>query len=340
MSDDSLFHKLLILRLPRVGPVKYAELMAQFKSPAAVVEFLNPDVRHIDMVRREMDAAAKLNIQYLSDDSGQYPQNLKEIKAHPPVLSVRGRIDALQKPAVAIVGTRHATGAGLRFTSDLAYAFAEHGYAVVSGMAMGTDTAAHMGALASGRDATTIAVLAGGADVIWPLENERLYAQILECGCVVSEMPVGAAPSASLFAQRNRWIAGLSEKLILGEADAKSGSVITANFMLEMNRPVYAIPSHPSDARGAGPNRLIRDGLAILCTGADDFFGEKDGAEKRIGPPQKWENTLLDKLGNIPMPESVLAELVKKEVGEIKRELVMLELSGVVKKQDGGYVKI
>jgi DNA processing protein len=205
-------------------------------------------------------------------------------------------------------------------------------------MAMGTDTAAHRGALSvAGDNAATIAVLAGGADYIWPLENERLYSEILERGCVVSEMPVGMQPVASNFIQRNRWVAGLSEMLILGEADAKSGSVATANFMLEYGRSVHAVPGHPSDPRSVGPNRLIQSGRAILCTGAPDFF---ETAEKnKSKAKKKTQNDVLDKLGNVPIAESVLAELVKKNIADVRCELVMLELRGAVKKTDGGYVK-
>ena len=338
MSD--LFHKLLILRTPGVGPVKYAELIRQFGSVAAAADSLHSNSRHVDCVKCEMDAAQSLGIRYICDDDPEYPENLKEIQKHPPIITLRGNAAALTRRAVAIVGTRHATGAGLRFVFDMARIFAENNYAVISGMAMGTDAAAHRGALsAANNDAATVAVLAGGADYIWPLENERLYHEILEKGCVVSEMPVGMQPIANNFIQRNRWVAGLSEMLILGEADAKSGSVSTANFMLEYGRPVYAIPGHPSDPRSVGPNRLIKSGNAILCAGAGDFFA---GAEKikTKNREKSAQNDVLDKLGNIPIAESVLAELVKKDMCEVKRELVLLELDGLVKKTDGGYVKI
>jgi len=341
MFDDQIFHKLLILRTPGIGPIKYAELIRKFGSVIVAAESLRFDTTHVDSVRREMDAANNLGIRYVCDDSPDYPENLKTIRGAPPIITVRGNVSALRKRSVAIVGTRHATGAGLRFAHDLAHAFAKNNYAVISGMAMGTDTAAHRGALmATDNDAVTVAVLAGGVDYIWPLENERLYFEILERGCIVSEMPVGMTPVTNNFIQRNRWVAGLSEKLILGEADAKSGSIATAGNMLEYGRPVYAIPSHPSDPRSTGPNRLIKEGSAILCLGEDDFFdnGKKISIQKTRKSSQ--ENDVLDKLGNIPMTESVLAELVKKDIGEIKRDLVVLELDGIVKKTDGGYVKI
>ncbi|MDR1207076.1 MAG: DNA-protecting protein DprA [Rickettsiales bacterium] len=338
---DDLFHKLLILRTPRVGPVKYAELVEKFGSVAAVVDSLHSSDAHIDSVKREMDAAARIGIRYISDDSQYYPENLRCARNHPPVISVCGNLETLQKRTIAIVGTRHATAAGMRIVSDLARAFAENNCAVASGMAAGTDAAAHAGALAACGDAQTIAVLAGGADYIWPPENEKLYRQICERGCVVSEMPVGFTPVATNFIQRNRWIAGLSEMLILGEADEKSGSRATAEFMLGYARRVYAIPGHPLDARSIGPNRLIKSGRATLCVGPDDFF-IRTGKEKKgnnVVAKQIAENEILDRLGNIPVTESVLAELVKKNVFEIKRELVMLELGGFVKRLDGGYVK-
>jgi DNA processing protein len=288
-----------------------------------------------------MEKAEKLNIKYLADDDESYPKGLRAIKNHPPVLTVRGNIRALAKKSVAIVGTRHATGAGIRFVSDLASAFAKNDFTVVSGMAIGTDTAAHRGALRVAGDSQTVAVLAGGADYVWPLENESLYYEIIERGAVVSEMPVGFQPTQSNFIQRNRWIAGISDKLILGEADMKSGSMTTARFANDYGRFVFAIPSHPGDARAAGPNSLIKEGAAAICTGIKDFFDDESASEKHVSDKKNdSENDLLDKLGIIPLSESVLAELAGKSVAEIKRNLVVLELRGHVRKTDGGYVRI
>jgi DNA processing protein len=337
MTD--LFNKLLILRTPGIGPVKYAQLLEKFGGAAAAADSLRGDSALADSVKREMELAESMGIKYICDDSPDYPENLKSLKNHPPVLSVRGRIETLRRPAVAIVGTRHATAAGMRFADQLAESFASHGYAVVSGMAMGTDSAAHSGALRASGESNTIAVLAGGADYIWPLENEKLYHYILERGAVVSEMPVGAKPTQSNFIQRNRWIAGISEKLILGEADIKSGSMATAGFALEYGRPVWAIPSHPSDERAAGPNRMIKQGRAILCEGIDDFFAAEPSADKSEIINRQSEISLLDLIGIIPMSESVLAELAKKSASEIKGRLVLLELQNFIRKVDGGYVR-
>ena len=327
-----IFQKLLIIRTPGIGPVKYQKIID------SEIE-LNHAQEHIEQVRREMARAAELGIHYICKDSKYYPEALRRVAAAPPVITVRGNLETLRLPAVAIVGTRHATAAALRFTSDMAREFATRGTVVVSGMAIGTDTAAHMGALAASGDSQTIAVLAGGADYIWPLENERLYHQILERGCVVSEMPVGTVPVPNNFIQRNRWIAGLSDKLILGEADEKSGSMATARFAIDYGRQVYAIPGHPSDERSRGPNRLIKDGHATLCMGVEDFFPKEDKKHEPRITSTSHQNEVLNLLGNIPIHESVLAELAKKTVADIRRELVMLELSGAVRKTVGGYVK-
>ena len=336
-----LFDKLLILRTPGIGPVRYRALIDKFGSLDAVVANLKSDDAHIDMVRREMDNAGAMGIHYISDDDARYPKSLRSIENHPPVITVRGNLDVLNCSMVSMVGTRHATAAGMNFMSDIAQAFAEHGFAVVSGMAMGCDTAAHRGALRAMGNAVTIAVLAGGADYIWPLENESLYYEIIERGCVISEMPVGFKPTAPNFVQRNRIVAGLGDCLVLGEADMKSGSMTTARFAKEYNKIVYAIPSHPSDPRGAGPNSLIKSGDAVLCSGVDDFFERDNQQIKKIKIEKKSdsENGLIDALGIIPVSESVLATLVKKSVSEIKSQLVILELQGLVRKVDGGYVR-
>lgn len=339
---NDIFEKLLILRMPGIGPARYNALVQKHSSAAAALAGLDITDVHRDMVCREMDRAAALGVHYISDTDASYPAALRAVKNHPPVISVRGNIATLSRPVVSMVGTRHASASGMGFMSDLASEFATRGIAVASGMAMGTDAAAHRGALRAAGDAQTIAVLAGGVDYIWPMENESLYHQILERGAVISEMPVGFVPVATNFVQRNRWVAGICDKLILGEADLNSGSMTTARFAMDFGRDVWAIPSHPADSRAVGPNSLIAAGAAHLCSGASDFFGtvKKQGTQKKVSEKSDAENSLIDKLGIIPQSESVLAELVQKSVSEIKRDLVVLELQGLVRKTDGGYVRV
>ena len=343
MSD--IFEKLLVLRTPGVGPVRYSKLMSQFGDVRAVLDVLCPTTEHKDNVLREMERAQSLNIYYIDDEDERYPKKLRQVKNHPQIISVRGNLGVLNKDMISMVGTRHATAAGMGLMSDIAARFAENNYAVVSGMAIGTDTAVHRGALRVDGDAQTVAVLAGGVDYIWPTENESLYWEIVERGAIISEMPVGFVPVATNFVQRNRWVAGVSEKLILGEADIKSGSMTTARFAIDYGRDVWAIPSHPADLRSVGPNSLIRSGDAKLCMGPDDFFktnvdrNKNDIDTKKNRIKNESDFNLIDRIGNIPVSESVLAELVKKQVSEIKAILVVLELQGLVRKVDGGYVR-
>ena len=333
---NDLLNKLLILRSPKVGPAKYNALLAEFGDVESVVDSLRLSSDFIDDVKREMDNAYSLGIEYIDEDDSRYPKNLLDIKNHPIVITARGNTDALKKTSVAMVGTRHATASGMEFISELACKFAEHNFAVVSGMAMGTDTAAHMGALRADGNAQTIAVLAGGVDYIWPPENESLYYEILDRGVVISELPVGVKSTPQNFVQRNHWVAGLSDFLILGEADAKSGSMTTARFALDYKKRVFAVPGHPSDPRSMGPNFLIKNGQATLCMSVKDFFDDEKVSQKKKN--NIYQNDILDKLGMIPVSESVLANLVKKSVMEIKADLVVLELQGLIRKQDGGYV--
>ena len=335
MTYEDLFNRLLILRTPNIGPVRYHKLINQYGNVGEVVTVLKPSDAVVNSVKREIELANKLGVFYLSDDMEEYPALLRNIKNHPPLLSVRGNKKALLKKSVSMVGTRHATIVGMNFIADLAQKFSAENYVVVSGMAMGTDAAAHRGALRTVGDSQTIAVLAGGVDYIWPLENESLYWEIVERGAVVSEMPVGFVPVASNFVMRNRLIAWLGQKLILGEADLNSGSMKTAGFAYESNREIWAIPSHPTDSRSFGPNSLIKSGRAKLCTGPQDFFDSKKNCKKI-----ESDNLLLDALGTIPVSESVLSEIVKKSISEIKQELVILELQGLVRKVDGGYIRL
>ena len=333
---NDLLNKLLILRTPKIGPAKYAALLKQYGCDGAIIESLNLTDDFKDSVKREMDMAYELGIEYIVDTDSRYPIGLLNVKNHPIVISARGNLNTLQKKSVSIVGTRHSTATGMNFVSDLATAFVEHGFVVASGMAMGTDTAAHIGALKADGNNQTIAVLAGGVDNIWPLENESLYYEIMERGVLISEMPVGTNPVASNFIQRNHWVAAISDFLIISEADMKSGSMTTARFAKEYGKQVFAVPGHPSDPRSSGPNYLIKSGDATLCMSINDFFDDKN--IKTDEKKHTYKNDILDKLGMIPVSESVLANLVKKTVSEIKADLVVLELQGLIRKQDGGYV--
>jgi DNA processing protein len=164
-----------------------------------------------------------------------------------------------------------------------------------------------------------------------------LYHEKIEHGAIVSDMPVGFIPVANNFIARNRIVAGLSEDLILGEADAKSGSVTTAEMALEAGKTLWAIPSHPSDERSVGPNRFIKDGSARLLGVFSDFFGAETPEKS---PSKKIESGLLNFISSSPVSESVLTSLAKKNIQEVTSELIRLELLGLIKKTAGGYIRV
>ena len=220
------------------------------------------------------------------------------------MLAVAGRVEALARPTVGIVGARNASASGLVFTDRLTRALAEAGYVVASGLARGIDAKAHMASLDTG----TVAVLAGGHDHIYPSEHEGLARRICERGALISEMPLGWEPKARDFPRRNRIVSGLSLGVVVVEASRRSGSLITARFANEQGREVFAVPGSPLDPRAEGTNDLIRQG-ATLCTSADDVVGvlapRRDGPDvlgERPEPPDEVE-PLWDELDLFGAPE-------------------------------------
>jgi DNA processing protein len=202
-------------------------------------------------------------ISYWDDD---YPAPLKQIHDPPALLYLRGRLP--EKDAFAIVGSRLATSGGLQVTRDIASELASRGVTIVSGLARGIDTAAHLGALDA--DGATIAVLGCGIDRVYPPENSRLFHRILEQNAVISEFPPGTPPLAGHFPGRNRIISGLSRGVLVVEAACGSGSLITSEFALEQGREVFAVPGSIKHKTSSGPNQLLKEG-AVLVTGADDI---------------------------------------------------------------------
>jgi DNA processing protein len=194
-----------------------------------------------------------------------YPQRLQMIDDCPPLLAVRGKYSILAQPLVAIVGSRNASAAGVKFAERLARDLGEAGFAIVSGLARGIDAAAHRASLGSG----TIAVLAGGHERIYPAEHVDLLEQILTEGAAVSEMPLAWEPRARDFPRRNRLISGLSLGVVIVEAARRSGSLITARLAGEQGREVFAVPGSPLDPRAEGTNGLLKQGATLVTEAAD-----------------------------------------------------------------------
>lgn len=265
----------------------------------------------------------------------------------------------LERPMISLVGARNASSLGGRMARSLAQNLGEAGYVVVSGLARGIDTAAHEAALNTG----TVAVQAGGVDEIYPAQNARLASAIAERGLRLSEQPMGRRPQARDFPKRNRIIAGLSRAVVVVEAAAKSGTLITAQDALDFGREVLAVPGHPFDARSSGCNRLIRDGALLIRDAADILDAlppleqaaapatpaptlQQAMAELPPPPPKRrrlaetnaLHQKILSRLGPSPTSESDLIRDLGLPPQDLSPALTDLELEGAIQRQPGGLL--
>jgi len=275
-----------------------------------------------------------------------YPDLLEPLPDHPEMFFVNGNLDVLHLPAIAIVGSRNPTRAGLQN----AYEFARHlggcGFCVVSGLAQGIDTAAHRGALAA--NAPTIAVLGHGIDRVYPAANRALATDIATHGALLSEFPLGSAPRREHFPQRNRLISGLSLGTLVIEAAKRSGSLITARLAGEQGREVFAIPGSIHNPLARGCHQLIRQGAKLVET-ADDILNELaplidrlmqnqtngEPAEPRIERDADYQR-LLNALGFDPASVDQLVETSGLTIDQVSSMLLILELEGEVEALHGG----
>lgn len=277
-----------------------------------------------------------------------YPPQLRDLSDAPPFLWVIGDISLLQRPAISMVGARNASSLGTRMAKSLAAELGQLGYVIVSGLARGVDAAAHLAALDTG----TIAVQAGGVDVMYPAENTELALNIAAKGLRLSEMPMGLQPMARHFPKRNRIISGLAQATVIVEAAAKSGSLITARDALDQGRDVLAVPGHPFDARAAGGNMLIRDG-AVLVRNANDVIealapispeqpnlplDEPKSNKRDLRETSQLHMQILSRLGPSPIAEDQLIRDLKTTPAKVTPILLDLELDGQIARQSGGLL--
>ncbi|WP_374397183.1 DNA-processing protein DprA [Tabrizicola sp.] len=364
-TEDDRLDRLRLVRSRRVGAVTYHRLMAEHGSARAALAALpgiakaagvaEYEVCPLGVVQAELKQGKALGARLLVHGEPDYPAALLDIPDAPPVLWARGDISLLHRPAVGMVGARNASSLGVRMARRLGLGLSEAGFTVVSGLARGIDTAAHEAALeAEGR---TIAVMAGGIDVIYPAENATLAAAIDANGCRISEHPPGLEPQARHFPLRNRIVAGLSRAVIVVEAAAKSGSLITARAALDYGRDVMAVPGHPFDARASGCNILIRDGALLVRSPQDvlEALGAPTEAtpepEMRLPPlpgptaPQRplkevalLHSMILNRLGPSPLAEDQLMRDLNVTSAQLAPELLTLELDGRISRQPGGLL--
>ncbi len=300
---------------------------------------------------RELKAATALGISLLALGEPDYPRRLQMIDDAPPLLAARGKLAALNLPMVAIVGARNASAAGIRFAERLARELGEAGFAIVSGLARGIDGAAHRASLAT----STVAVLAGGHDRIYPPEHADLAAALLDDGALVSEMPLGYEPRARDFPRRNRLISGLAVGVVIVEAATRSGSLITARFALEQGREVFAVPGSPLDPRAAGSNGLLKQGATLVTEAADvidvlrPILGqpiEPSAEEPEAAPPPSREPgaderaRIVSLLGPTPVTIDDLVRLSGSSAAIVRTVLLELDLAGRLERHGGGLVSL
>lgn len=358
LTEEEWHSWLRLLRSRRVGVSTFFRLMTEYGSadaalaalPSIAAEAGVADYRACtaDVVREEWRRARQCGAVPIAYGSAEYPSDLMEIPEPPPFLWCLGKTELLKRPMIAIIGARNASSLGTRMARKLAKDLGEAGFVVVSGMARGIDAAAHHASLESG----TIAVMAGGVDVIYPSENAVLGQEIGESGLRISEIAMSVQPFARHFPRRNRIVSGLTRAVLVVEAAAKSGSLITARTALDQGRDVLAVPGHPFDPRGSGCNMLIRDG-ATLVRGAEDVIealatpapkAQPDNAPRRARPAILSERTadlhrrILDRLGPTPVPEDQLIRDLNGEAAVISPEISTLELEGRIRREPGGLL--
>jgi len=366
--DDPL-DWLRLIRSRRIGAVTFHRLVAEHGGVAAALAALpavaraagidNYSACPADVARHEMRQAVAAGAVLLLWGQAGYPLALMDLADAPPVLWAQGDVTLLSRPMVAMVGARNASSLGLRMARKLADALGAAGQVVVSGLARGIDAEAHQAALATG----TVAVQAGGVDVIYPIENADLAEAIRTRGCRVSEQPMGMAPQTRHFPQRNRIVSGLARAVVVVEAAARSGSLITARDALDQGREVLAVPGHPFDARAEGCNLLIRDGATLVRNAADvlEAIGIARGtasvsarAPQPVAPaaplpgpvPDRRplsdiaavHGRILDRLGPSPLAEDQLIRDLAMPPGTIAPALMTLELEGRIQRQPGGLL--
>ncbi|MCT8161356.1 DNA-processing protein DprA [Pseudoruegeria sp. SHC-113] len=352
---------LRLIRSHRVGVATFYRLLAEHGSAEAALEALPGVARAAGLsdyhpfseaaARAECAAARAAGAQMILHTDPTYPPLLRELDDAPPLLWLRGDPTLLTRPAVALIGARNASSLGTRMARRLAAGLSEAGYVIVSGLARGIDAVAHAESLAGG----TLAVFAGGADVIYPKENAALAADIAKRGAILSEMPMGLYPQARNFPRRNRIVSGLCRATVVVEAAARSGSLITARFAADQSREVMAVPGHPFDARASGCNMLLRDG-ATLVRGVEDVLEvigpahppqgslplpdtAPNAAAPRI-PHADLHRKILATLGPSPVAEDQLIRDLKLPAEAVGPELVTLELEGKIHRAPGGLISL
>ncbi len=352
---------LRLIRTKRIGPHSFWSLLDRFDSAVEALAAL-PDLSlrggaknpltpfSSDLAEQEYRQLRSIGGSLLTAADTVYPPLLRQINDPPPVLSVLGQTDQLARPAIAMVGARNASTNGARFASKLAEGLAAENFSIVSGLARGIDAAVHASTVKTG----TVAVVAGGVDIIYPREHGDLYRAIVEDSVVIAEMPFGMQPTARHFPHRNRIIAGMSAATVVVEAAHRSGSLITARYAADFSREVCAVPGNPLDPRAEGTNQLLKDGATLVCEAQDILDCLPSIDELHEPSPQQSQPRTLTKLSDddVRKARDALLKVLSPTpcaIDELYREcqvparlgaaaLVELELGGIVERTSGNMV--
>ena len=354
---------LRLIRSDNIGPRTFRELVNHFGGAQAALEALPGLARrggasgtHIcsrEEAEKELKAARACGVEFVGLGEPDYPERLRMIDDAPPLLAVRGKIALPAQPLVAIVGSRNASAAGVKFADRLARELGEAGFGIVSGLARGIDAAAHRASLASG----TVAVLAGGHERIYPADHVDLLDKIVEQGAGVSEMPLTWEPRARDFPRRNRLISGLSLGVVIVEAARRSGSLITARLAGEQGREVFAVPGSPLDPRAEGTNGLLKQGATLVTETADviavlvpvlgramEFPVEEpapDTPQPADSEPAEDERSrIISLLGPTPSAIDDLVRLSRTSPAIVRTVLLELEIAGRLERHGGALVSL
>lgn len=360
-SDRERIARLRLYRTRNIGPVTFRRLLQRFGDAQTAIDAL-PELAQRGGVRnfrpyslgkaeQEIADLDRIGGAMLHLGDLAYPHPLTLAEDAPPVLMTLGNPLLLKRPAIAIVGARNASANGRAIAASFATDLSDAGYIIVSGMARGIDAAAHSGAL----DGATIAVVAGGVDVIYPRENTALYHQIASDGLIVSEMPTGRQPQGRHFPRRNRIISGLSVAVVVIEAAERSGSLTTARFANEQGREVLAVPGSPLDPRTHGTSRLIREGATLVVSSTHIFealeqpyqraFGSLahipeeriDGGESTPETPP-IHGPIAELISPSPTPIDEIVRLSGHPSSAVRAVLLDLEIAGQIQCLPGNFV--
>ncbi|NLV16998.1 MAG: DNA-protecting protein DprA [Syntrophomonadaceae bacterium] len=348
---------LSILKVQGLGPLKLTKLKDRLNTYEEIWntprEMLSEIIGHklassLHEIREQQGPAEELEkcrqagIGVLAYFESDYPESFRVIHTPPPLIFYQGDIKVLDIPAVGIVGSRQATPYGRTVARRLAGELAEAGFVVVSGMARGIDSESHRGCLDAG--GKTIGVLGNGVDVVYPRENRSLYMNVRQQGLLLSEFYPGTTPEPGHFPIRNRLISALSRGIVVVEAQAKSGAMITVGFALEQGKDVFAVPGPITSGYSRGPHQLLQEG-ARLVTGVDDILDEwgieKMGKNLLNAKTDERSSKVLRFIGFEPIHIDQIVDKSEISVGEIAAELLRLEIEGKIKCLPGNtYVRI